>query len=105
VDINPFSLRVLKSEEMVAEKIHSLLARKKARDLYDLFFLLRISGFNKKLVEKKLEIFGMKFSQIKFNAAINDTKSIWKHELKSFVLEELPDFKTVKKFVIERVKS
>ena len=45
VDIRPFSLKILKLKEMVAEKIHSLLARKNARDLYDLFFLLRISEF------------------------------------------------------------
>lgn len=41
VDINPFSLKVLSLKEMIAEKIHSLLKRTKARDLFDLFFLLR----------------------------------------------------------------
>ena len=46
VDINPFSLRVLKVEEIIAEKIHAILNREKARDLYDLFFLLRIAKFS-----------------------------------------------------------
>ena len=54
VDIPPFSLRALKPEEIIAEKIHSVLMRKKARDLFDLFFLLRISSFDKDLVKQNL---------------------------------------------------
>ncbi len=105
VDINPFSLRVLKPEEMVAEKIHSLLSRRNARDLFDLFFLLRISKFNKKLVDDKLSLFRMKFTFNKFREAVNNKESLWRHELKPFVLAELVDFKTVKEFVLDRVKN
>jgi hypothetical protein len=104
IDINPFSLRVLRPEEMVAEKIHSLLAREKARDLYDLFFLLRISKFDRKLADRKLSIFGMKFAFSEFKERIDHIGSLWEHELKSFVLTELADFSTVKDFVLERVK-
>ena len=103
IDIKPFSLKILKLKEMVAEKIHSLLARKNARDLYDLFFLLRISEFDKKLVEEKLEIFGMRFNLNLIKRRINEIKPIWKAELKPFVLEELPDFNVVKGFVIKRL--
>ena len=103
IDIKPFSLKILKLKEMVAEKIHSLLARKNARDLYDLFFLLRISEFDKKLVEEKLEIFGMRFNLNLIKRRINEIKPIWKAELKPFVLEELPDFDVVKGFVIKKL--
>ena len=103
IDIKPFSLKILKLKEMVAEKIHSLLARKNARDLYDLFFLLRISEFDKKLVEEKLKIFGMRFDANLIKKQINEIKPIWKAELKPFVLEELPDFDVVKGFVIKRL--
>ncbi len=103
IDIKPFTLKILKLKEMVAEKIHSLLARKNARDLYDLFFLLRISEFDKKLVEEKLEIFGMRFNINLIKRRINEIKPIWKAELKPFVLEELPDFDVVKGFVIKRL--
>src|SRR3989338_3946040 len=99
IDISPFSMRVLKLEEMTAEKIHALFARHKSRDLYDLFFLLRMSVVNKNLVEKKLAIFGMKFDMKKFTDAVSDMESLWKPELKPFVLEALPDFPTVKNFV------
>jgi len=103
IDIKPFSLKILKLKEMIAEKIHSLLARKNARDLYDLFFLLRISNFDKKLVKEKLKIFGMSFNSNLIKKQINEIKPIWEVELKPFVLEELPDFDVVKDFVIKRL--
>jgi len=103
IDIKPFSLKILKLKEMVAEKIHSLLARKNARDLYDLFFLLRISEFDKKLAKEKLKIFGMRFNSNLIKKRINEIKPIWEAELKPFVLEELPDFNAVKDFVIKRL--
>jgi predicted nucleotidyltransferase component of viral defense system len=103
IDISPFSLRVLKPEEMCAEKIHSIMARKKARDLYDLFFLLRLAKFNKSLVDKKLAIFGMKFSYRKFKKAVEESESLWEHELRPFVLESFVDFDTAKKFILGRI--
>ena len=102
-DVNPFYLKVLKPEEMIAEKVHSLLARENARDLYDLFFLLRFSKFDKKLVEEKLEIFNMNFSPRKLKKRIENLKVVWDDELKPFVLEELPNFEMVKRFVLERI--
>ena len=105
IDIKPFSLKILKLKEMVAEKIHSLLARKNARDLYDLFFLLRISRFDKKLVEEKLKIFGMRFDANLIKKQINEIKPIWEAELKPFVLDELLDFNVAKDFVIKRLTN
>ena len=105
IDIKPFPLRILKLKEMVAEMIHSLLARKNARDLYDLFFLLRISRFDKKLVEEKLKIFGMRFDANLIKKQINEIKPIWEAELKPFVLDELLDFNVAKDFVIKRLTN
>jgi len=105
IDISPFSLRVLKLEEMCAEKIHSIMARRKARDLYDLFFLLRLVKFNKSLADKKLALFGIKFTYGKFKKSLEESESVWKHELEPFVLESLVDFDTAKKFVLERIRQ
>jgi len=103
IDINPFSLRVLKPDEMITEKVHSILAREKARDVYDLFFLLRIAKFDEKLVNEKLKIFDMSFSFNHFKKKINNIAYAWEKELKPFILTELPDFRTVKAFILERV--
>jgi len=105
IDINPFSMRVLGLKEILAEKIHSLLARDKARDLYDLFFLLRFVEPDKELIMKKLKIFGMTFDLRKFEKEISDLEDVWETELKPFVFSELPAFRIVKDFVINKLSE
>ncbi|MBM3303586.1 MAG: nucleotidyl transferase AbiEii/AbiGii toxin family protein [Candidatus Aenigmarchaeota archaeon] len=102
-DINPFSIRVMKPEEMLAEKVHSLLARERARDLFDLFFLVRIAKADRALIEEKLRNFGMKFNARDLERKISGLKSVWIPELRPFVLSELPDFKNVKDFVVAKL--
>lgn len=103
VDISPFSLRVLKVEEIIAEKIHAILNREKARDLYDLFFLLRMAKLDKGLVEEKLKIFGKKLDKKLLEKNISNLDGVWEKELKAFVLSELPDFDIVKDFVLGKI--
>jgi predicted nucleotidyltransferase component of viral defense system len=99
ITIPPFSLRVLKLEEILAEKIHALLKRSNARDLYDLFFLLRFVEPKEELIEKKLKLFGMKFDKDLIKRKIEEIKIRWKAELKPFLLTELTEFEIVKEFV------
>jgi predicted nucleotidyltransferase component of viral defense system len=103
IDINPFSLKILSLKEMIAEKIHSLLKRTKARDLFDLFFLLRLETPERKIIERKLKIFGMRFDIALIDKKINSVAPIWEKELKPFVLTDIPKFDTVKKFVMEKL--
>lgn len=105
VDINPFSIRALKPEEMLAEKVHSLFARGSARDLYDLFFLARLARVDGKLVRGKLNNFGMKYDFRALNRRIGNLKRLWVPELRPFLLAELPDFRAVRDFVIEKLKT
>jgi len=99
IDIPPFSLRVLKLEEILAEKIHALIKRNNARDLYDLFFLLRFVAPNEELIQKKLEIFKMKFDKEIVKRKIEEIKQKWEAELKPFLLTELTDFEVAEEFV------
>ncbi len=105
IDINPFSIRALKLEEIVSEKIHSIFARKKARDLFDLFFLLRISNFSLELVNEKLKIFNMIFDFKEFSKKLDNLQELWEKELKPFVLTELFSFETAKSFVLEKINK
>lgn len=104
-DVNPFNLRVLSLKEMVAEKIHSLLNRESARDLYDLFFLLKFVDIDKQLIIKKLEIFNMKIDCSAIRKRINNLKILWEKELNSFVLHELPEFSAVSFFVSKKLNE
>jgi predicted nucleotidyltransferase component of viral defense system len=99
IDLPPFSLRVLKLEEILAEKIHALIKRNNARDLYDLFFLLRFVVPNEELIQKKLEIFKMKFDKEIVKRKIEEIKPKWEAELKPFLLTELTDFEVAEGFV------
>jgi len=104
-DINPFNLRILRLKEVVAEKIHSILNRESARDLYDLFFLLKFVDIDRQIIAKKLEIFGMKIDYNILRKRVINLKTLWKNELKSFVLYELPEFDAVSNFVLEKLKE
>jgi predicted nucleotidyltransferase component of viral defense system len=104
IDISPFSLQVLKVDEIISEKIHALLTRRKARDVYDLFFLLRMAKLDKKLAEEKLKLFGMKYDLDLIKNRISALKNIWAYELKPFVLSDLPEFSLVKDFVASKLE-
>src|SRR3989344_5247597 len=104
IDINPFSLRVLSLKEILAEKLHSLLNRESARDLYDLFFLLKFVDLDRSLITKKLSFFNMKIDYTAFKKRIKNLESLWEKELNSFVLSDLPDFKSVSSFVLSKLE-
>lgn len=105
IDINPFTIRALKPEEIISEKIHSLLNRKKARDLYDLFFLLKQFKFDKFLVDEKLKIFDQEFSLKELEEKINSLESIWKKELGILIFNDLPEFEPVKNYVLNKMEK
>jgi len=98
IDIPPFVLNVMSKKEMIAEKIHSIFHRTSARDLYDLFFLLRMEPADKRLILKKVPNFTLK----KFKERIEKLKPLWDPELKPFVLERIP-YETAKNFCISNI--
>ena len=104
IDIPPFSLKVLKPEEIISEKIHALLNRKKARDLYDLFFLFKQFKFDRELTIKKLNLFNQEYSLPKIKKNMKELEAIWASELEPFVLQELPGFNSVEKYVLEKLE-
>ncbi|MBI4163066.1 MAG: nucleotidyl transferase AbiEii/AbiGii toxin family protein [Candidatus Aenigmarchaeota archaeon] len=64
-DIPAFSLLIMDEKEILAEKVRAIMSRDKARDVYDLWFLLdKGVNFDMKLVAKKLEYYNKKFDKI-----------------------------------------
>ncbi|MCK5233355.1 MAG: nucleotidyl transferase AbiEii/AbiGii toxin family protein [Candidatus Aenigmarchaeota archaeon] len=103
VDLMPFSLKVLGLQEILAEKIHAILARDKVRDVYDLFFLLRFVEPKKELVRNKLALFEMPLDLDEIKRKISETENLWIPEMRPFVLEELPPFEVVRDFIFEKL--
>ena len=74
-EIPSFEAYVMEEQEIAAEKVRAILSRDKARDVYDLWFLLKKGiMLDEALIEKKLKIAEMHFSkkvnQLAFQMAI-----------------------------------
>lgn len=104
VDIPSFDLLVMTKEEILAEKVRAIMSRTKARDLYDLWFLLKgDTEVNFFLIQEKLAYYEQKFSFNEFEKHLNLKKDIWK-ELTPLV-QNLPSFSEVKKLILEKMKK
>jgi len=82
-------------QEILAEKVRTILQRQKARDVYDLWFLLK-KGINidYSLIRKKSELLNLKFDTIFFLKRIFEIEKVWKTELSGYVTT-IPDFNEV----------
>ena len=84
--------------EVAAEKVRAIMSRNKARDAYDLYYLIKEKKvkFDKELVDKKLEYIGKSFSLADFRAALDEKGKAFEKELASLVFRPLPRFEEVK---------
>jgi len=104
-DLRPYFINLMDLKEILAEKVRALMWRGKARDLYDLWFLLRKNVvLDIDLINKKLEYYNLKFNREEFFQKLKAIEKIWEEELKPLV-NVLPSFKVVEKDVIEKFKE
>ncbi len=89
----------MRKEEIFAEKVRAIMTRDKARDVYDLWFLVQ-KGIkaDADLIEKKLEYYKMHFQQEAFTNAIRQKNKIWHNELKP-LLRTVPSFTAVRQAI------
>lgn len=94
-DIPAFQMLVMSEREILAEKIRAIIKRNYARDLYDMWHLIKRGiSLDKKFIEKKLKYYDMKFSKKELINSIDKKKDVWKPELRPFV-KDLPSFEEV----------
>ena len=86
-------------EEVGAEKVRAILTRQKARDIYDLHYLIskKQIKFDENLTNSKLQYYNMKFSASLFIKSVTDKQGYYVRELKGLVFGELPQFSEIKK--------
>ena len=102
-EIPSFDVFVMQEREILAEKVRAVMTRAKARDVYDLWFLLgKGVRFERGLVEKKLEFYGKGWELTEFKRKLAIKKSIWESELRP-VLARVPKFSEVRKYILEKV--
>jgi predicted nucleotidyltransferase component of viral defense system len=93
-------------EEVGAEKVRAILSRKKARDVYDLYYLIqkKKTGFRPDLINKKLEYYKMRFAKREFIREVESRKDYFSKELAGIVLDKLPAFGEVNSIIRKWVK-
>lgn len=95
-EIPSFEVSVLDQNEIAAEKIRCILTREKARDVYDLWFLLRKGvKVDVPLVNRKCKIYGIAYDRGEFVERLNEKRGMWTRDLKSFIIGSLPEFDKV----------
>lgn len=108
-DVSPYIAVVLNEKEILAEKIVALMFRHnpKARDLYDLYFLIKKGTEIKvSLIDKKMREFGHAFEQGRLNRRIEIMGTIWTKELDRLVQKkERVDYLDAKRLVAESLKN
>ncbi len=102
-EVPRFSILIMHKEEILAEKVRAILSREKARDIYDLWFLLNEGArFDLNLVNEKLKYYGETWSAKAFTNKLILKESIWKTELAPLI-DVVPDFREAKKFILENI--
>ena len=101
-EILPLIVRHLDVLEILAEKVRALMTREKARDLYDIHFLLK-KGVrpDRSLVESKLSFYDVRLSRTGIRNSVASKKKLWKNELTPLLPSGPMDFVTVSREVRE----
>ena len=102
-DVKPFIANVVTMEHILAEKVRTILTRNKARDAYDLWFLLQ-KGIKPDfgLIDEKMKIYDEKFTKKSFREGLKKIEKVWEKELKALMLR-IPEFKVIKKEIMLKV--
>lgn len=109
-DLTEYQLLSYRLEEILVEKMRSVMQRMQARDLYDIWYLLEIHGmeveyyineFNLKCVSK-----GLQSSDFltKLYQRLPQYKGRWKNSLKEQI-KDLPAFEEVEREVLRHLKK
>lgn len=106
-DIGTMLIYVMENEEILSEKLCAIVERDKARDIYDIYFLIKYINmkldenmFNKKVVLRKLNI--SLYDVVDRITHFNEKS--WKEEL-SYLIKDFPEIDKVKRFLIAEIND
>lgn len=95
-DIPPVEVVILSAEEMLANKVSAIHKRDRPRDVYDLYFLLRMgTGVNMRSIRKKVPGFRPKT----FREKILEKQKAWE-SLEPLVVTRLPSLEEETEFIL-----
>jgi predicted nucleotidyltransferase component of viral defense system len=93
-EVRPFDLYAMDEKEILTEKVRAVYQREKARDVYDVWYLLNIKKIpiDFTLVEKKLKYVGLRFDRGTFLKKVQEKKNSWKMDLSALISGQLVPF-------------
>jgi len=100
-------IKGMELNEVGSEKIRAIITRRKARDVFDLCYLIKRKNilFEKSMVDKKLSYYKLKFSTELLENALDTIAPYYTKELKPFVFGGVPEFDECKKEIMKWVKG
>lgn len=100
-DIPTYHVRAMAPKEILAEKVRATMTRHKARDVFDIEFLLA-KGVrpDRELIDKKMAYYGERFTTAAFEKALEGKRRLWKPELDGLV-DVTPRFDETKRRIME----
>ncbi len=103
-DVPSFSLIVMHEDEILAEKVRAIMMRSKARDVYDLWFLIQKGvRFDESLIKEKMKYYNEKWALNDFEERLALKETIWKTEMESLV-PVVPEFPEVKRAIMDDIR-
>lgn len=102
-DIPSFRLKSMSLKEIMSEKVRAMVVRKKARDAYDVWYLLNKGiALDKKLIQKKLDLYELKLDKPLIDQALEEIETAWDRELRALMAAP-PDFESVGKEIRKKL--
>ncbi len=97
-EVRPFDIYAMEEREILAEKVRTVYQREKARDVYDIWYLLAIKKVPVDfiLVRKKLSYLNLTFSKDIFLKRMEKKKTNWQRDLSALISGQLLPFHQAK---------
>ena len=101
-EVPAFHILIMDEAEILAEKIRAIMSRNRARDIYDLWFLLNKNvKIDINLINKKLEYYNKRFNFNQFKEEILKCEKLWKSQMHSLA-DNIPKFDSVAEEILKK---
>ena len=106
-DLEAKIIKGMDLNEVFAEKIRATLTREKARDIYDLYFLIKYKNIvpDINLINEKLKLDKSIFNKKEFSKTLQKKEKQYNTDLKGLIFGEIPDFKEVYDTIVNAFKD
>ncbi len=104
-DILPFNISFMNLHEILAEKIRAVMSRRRARDIFDLWFLLiKDVKINLGLVQSKLDYYQIQWDLDNFLERLKFPQKKWMRIIYPIVWQPVPPFNQISNQISEIIK-